>query len=70
MSCREHYDAPGAGYCMRLPVVMRGAQTLRPYLATVAAALATVADWLQPIDHTTWANHCTTDKSRDLRVNN
>ena len=49
---------------------MRGAQTLRPYLATVAAALATVADWLQPIDHTTWANHCVTDKSRDLRVNN
>ena len=54
----------------RDPVVREAAQSPRPYLAAGAAQLVTVADWVLPIDPTTWANHSAMDRSRDLRVVN
>ena len=60
----------GGGVPVARTGIVRGAQTPRAHVAAGAAQLATVSDWVLLIDHTTWANHGATDRSRDLRVNN
>ena len=50
---RQSLDTGGG-----VPVARTGAaQTPRAHIAAGAAQLATVADWVLLIDHTTWANH-------------